>query len=278
MKKFLAIIMLCLVTSGLSYSAVKFNLFLANPRYTGSNYVTFDVMVNVLSGQQWRVGSSNIRIDWFTIPANGISIRAENPAFNPNTNIHGNSSYAAMTTTSILGGGTISLNISWNTTGPCYRFNPGTYTLGSIRFNRLDTNACIRLNFRTNCVVQDSITQCLNPADWTFSTDTTCYRLNGSLGTSTAANEIPNVFRLYTNYPNPFNPSTMIKFDIPKGTHVTLSIYDILGKEVDKLVNGYVQPGSYEVLWDASNYASGTYFYRFESGSFTDLKKMVLVK
>ena len=278
MKKLLitAIFMIVLISTG--NSAVKVNLFLANPRYTGSSYVTFDVMLTVLSGQSWRVGSSNIRIDWVTVPASGVSIRAENPAFNPNTNIHSNGSYAPMTSTSILGGGTISLNIAWNTTGPLYRFNPGTYTLGSIRFNRLDTNSCIRLNFRTNCVLQDSITQLLNPADWTFSNDTTCYLLNGVLGTSNAGNEIPKVFKLYTNYPNPFNPTTNIKYDVPKGTYVTLSIYDILGREIEKLVNGYMQPGSYQVEWNASNYASGTYFYRFESDAYNQVKKMSLIK
>ena len=278
MKKFLTIVIFCLITSGLSYSAVKVNLFLANPRYTGTFYVTFDVMITVLTGQSWRVGSSNIRVDWVTVPPSGASIRAENPAFNPNTNIHSNGSYAPMTTTSILGGGTISLNIAWNTTGPLYRFNPGTYTLGSIRFNRLDTNACIRLNFRTNCVLQDSITQLLNPADWTFTTDTTCRPMNYILAAGSNGNEIPTVFKLYNNYPNPFNPSTAIKYDVPKGTYVTLAVYDILGKELDKLVNGFIKPGRYEVIWDASNYASGTYFYRFGSDYFKDVKKMTLIK
>jgi hypothetical protein len=278
MKKFLTIIMICLISSGISYSAVKFNLFLANPRYTGTFYVTFDVMITVQTGQQWRVGSSNIRIDFVTIPTNGATIRAENPAFNPNANIHSNGSYAPMTTTSILGGGTISLNIAWNTTGACYRFNPGTYSLGSIRFNRLDTNACIRLNFRTNCVIQDSVTQWLNPADWTFTTDTTCYRMNSFLSTGNKNNEIPTVFKLYNNYPNPFNPSTTIKYDVPKGTYVTLTVYDVLGKEVEKLVNGFIQPGKYEVMWDATNFASGTYFYRFDSDRYKDVKRMSLIK
>ena len=59
---------------------------------------------------------------------------------------------------------------------------------------------------------------------------------------------------------------------------MTITIYDVLGKEVEKLVNGYIQPGRYEVEWDAANYASGTYFYRFESLNFTDVKKMSLIK
>jgi hypothetical protein len=278
MKKFLIIIMICLLSSGISYSAVKFNLFFTNARYTGTFYVTFDVMVTVLTGQQWRVGSSNVRIDWVTTPAFGVSIRAENPAYNPNPNLHNNSNYGPMFTTSILGGGTISLNIQRNASGNCYRFGPGTYLLGSIRFNRLDTTSCIRLNFRTNSAIQDSLTALVNPADWTFTVDTTCRPLNYLLAAGNSSNEIPTVFKLYNNYPNPFNPSTIIKYDIPKGTFATIAVYDILGKEIEKLVNGFIQPGSYEVEWNASNYASGTYFYRFDSDRYTDVKKMTLIK
>jgi hypothetical protein len=57
-----------------------------------------------------------------------------------------------------------------------------------------------------------------------------------------------------------------------------LTIYDILGKEVEKLVDGFKEPGSYSIEWDATNYASGTYFYRFDSDRYTDVKKMTLIK
>lgn len=278
MKKFLTIVLFCLIFSGLSYSAVKVNLFMANPRLSGTNYVTFDVMATVLTGQTWRVGSSNIRVDWVTFPASSVSVRAENPAYNANTNISNpsNPNYSVMTTTSISGGTSESLNIT--RLGTCYVLTPGTYTLGSIRFNRIDTNACIRLSIRTTSVMQDSITAMVNPADFTITTDTTCYRIDRFIGTGHTGSEIPTVFKLYNNYPNPFNPSTTIKYDIPRGTYAVLSVYDVLGKEVDKLVNGFIKPGRYEVVWDATNYASGTYFYRFESDIYKDVKRMSLIK
>ena len=96
-------------------------------------------------------------------------------------------------------------------------------------------------------------------------------------------NAIPQHFGLNQNYPNPFNPSTNIKFDIPFVRNaymrsVQLKIFDILGKEVTTLINQQMQPGSYEVEWNASNYPSGVYFYKLTSGSFTDTKKLILLK
>ena len=97
-------------------------------------------------------------------------------------------------------------------------------------------------------------------------------------GTEPISSNIPDRFRLYQNYPNPFNPATTIKFDIPKNTFVNITLFDILGREVRKLVNENRTAGTYEVRFDATDLASGTYFYRIEAGSFTDVKKMILIK
>lgn len=94
-------------------------------------------------------------------------------------------------------------------------------------------------------------------------------------------NRIPDEFKLCQNYPNPFNPNTKIRFDIPPPETIHklyLRIYDILGREIAALVDERLGPGTYEVEWDASNFASGLYFYRIEAGSFIDVKKMVLIK
>ena len=101
-----------------------------------------------------------------------------------------------------------------------------------------------------------------------------------AIGIQPISSEIPREFLLYQNYPNPFNPSTKIKFDLP-GSSVAqtfLSVYNILGKEIAVLINQPMQPGSYEVEWNASNYPSGVYFYKLTSGSFTDKKKFILLK
>ncbi|HRF66649.1 MAG TPA: T9SS type A sorting domain-containing protein [Ignavibacteria bacterium] len=95
---------------------------------------------------------------------------------------------------------------------------------------------------------------------------------------------IPLVFRLSQNYPNPFNPVTKINYDLPKDSKVKIVIYDILGREIKRLVNSELKTaGSYIVDFNASNYASGVYFYHIEAeesngNKFVDSKKMVLIK
>ena len=80
------------------------------------------------------------------------------------------------------------------------------------------------------------------------------------------------------NFPNPFNPITNIKFGISNYTFSKIIIYNILGKEIERLVNEKLKPGEYEVNWDATNYPSGVYFYTIEAGNYVNSKKMILVK
>ena len=90
--------------------------------------------------------------------------------------------------------------------------------------------------------------------------------------------EIPNYYSLAQNYPNPFNPNTSIKFSVPKAVNVTLKVFDVLGKEVATLVNEVKQPGFHTADFNASDLASGIYFYRIDAGEFSSVKKMILVK
>ncbi len=85
-------------------------------------------------------------------------------------------------------------------------------------------------------------------------------------------------FKLFQNYPNPFNPNTKIKYQIPLEEKVTLKIYDILGREVSTLVNEIKSAGIHEINFNASNLASGVYFYRITAGNYSDIKKIVLLK
>ena len=91
-------------------------------------------------------------------------------------------------------------------------------------------------------------------------------------------NEIPKEFRLYNSYPNPFNPSTKIKFDIPKSSCVKLIVYDILGREIKTLVNEKLNAGRYEIDWDGSSYPSGVYFYKLVTDEYFSVKKMLMIK
>lgn len=88
----------------------------------------------------------------------------------------------------------------------------------------------------------------------------------------------PKEYILNQNYPNPFNPTTVIEFVIPKADNVSLKIYDVLGREVATLLNERRNAGVYRVNFNAASLSSGTYFYRLQSGGFTQTKKMILVK
>lgn len=97
-------------------------------------------------------------------------------------------------------------------------------------------------------------------------------------GINQISSKIPAEYKLYNNYPNPFNPSTNIRYQITNNRNTLLVIYDITGKEVITLVNEIQQPGIYEVTFDAGGLPSGVYFYKLYSGDFNDTKKMILIK
>lgn len=90
--------------------------------------------------------------------------------------------------------------------------------------------------------------------------------------------ETPTKIVLEQNYPNPFNPSTTISFELPKNEFVTLSIYDMTGKEIERLVKGYLNSGAHSYSWAAEGITSGIYFYRLQTRSFSQTKKMILLK
>lgn len=91
-------------------------------------------------------------------------------------------------------------------------------------------------------------------------------------------NVVPTAYELEQNYPNPFNPTTTIKFSLPEVTNVKLTIYNALGQKVAEIVNSTLEAGSYSYNWDASNIASGLYFYELNTSNFSSIKKMMLLK
>ncbi len=104
---------------------------------------------------------------------------------------------------------------------------------------------------------------------------------SGQTGIINISNQVPSEFSLNQNYPNPFNPVTKIRFGIPadlSGSNITLTVYDITGKQVSVLVNRNLNAGYYETDFSAAGLASGVYVYRLQSGSFSEQKKMTVIK
>ncbi len=117
----------------------------------------------------------------------------------------------------------------------------------------------------------------INPTGISNWSDT--WRFKTQAATEVGRSEsIPESFALYQNYPNPFNPATTIRFSVNALQHVQLNVYDVLGRAVASLVDRDMQPGMYAVEWNAADVPSGMYFYRLNSGSFSDVKKMLLQK
>jgi len=90
--------------------------------------------------------------------------------------------------------------------------------------------------------------------------------------------EVPQQFLLTQNYPNPFNPSTTIQYSLPHRSHVTLSVFNTLGQQIAQLVNSDIEAGYHELQFNATNLASGVYFYRMQAGGYVETKKLLLVQ
>ncbi len=136
-------------------------------------------------------------------------------------------------------------------------------------------------NFSGSSVV-NGIVKYPNDGDTVYASNSTgLYKIWASvIGINQISTEVPSTYSLSQNYPNPFNPETKFRFSIP-GQSVAqtfLAVYDILGKQVAVLVNQNLQPGTYEVNWNAADYPSGVYFYTLKAGVYTETKKMVLMK
>ncbi len=109
--------------------------------------------------------------------------------------------------------------------------------------------------------------------------------VNSTTDIKNISQDIPVRFNLYQNYPNPFNPSTIIRYSLPEASYVTLTIFDIIGREVAKLIEEVQTAGHKEVVWNAYNYPTGVYFYRIVAQStnksgknYSAVEKLLLIK
>lgn len=105
--------------------------------------------------------------------------------------------------------------------------------------------------------------------------------INKKVYTSVHGNDqsiVPQKFMLHPNYPNPFNPITVIRYELPTNNRVSLSVYDLMGRRIATLVDERQQAGVHEVSWDASGVASGMYIYKLQSDELVQTRKMMLIK
>ena len=97
-------------------------------------------------------------------------------------------------------------------------------------------------------------------------------------GVEETVSGLPSKYQLDQNFPNPFNPVTTIQYSITKSSNVSLKVFDMLGREVQTLVNTMQGPGQYSVMLNAQSLGSGVYFYRLNAGTYTETKKLILLK
>lgn len=276
MKKILTILILLIVMVNASPAQVKVTFSLGN-RTIAAGILSYDLIATVPAGQYWAAGAATIRLNISPNPSTGLTIHPDNPVINPYANISGVNGYQPLKT--IASSPTImSFNILTTNTSGFYRFNPGVYTLGKVRFNVVGALVTDSIKFRVNPPFTSALTT-VNDSTVALVNNSTFNIINPTLtGTGSNVSELPKEFKLYENYPNPFNPTTTIKYDIANNSYVKLVVYDLSGKEVETIVSSNLQAGRYEATWSGSNYASGVYFARIEAGSYKHIIKMLLIK
>jgi photosystem II stability/assembly factor-like uncharacterized protein len=259
----------------------------------------FNNCVQVMMPYMWFGGSfgsvyrsTNGGINWVNVPAPGLAIYVQALHFNSQTGL----GLASSTTMDIsTNGGTsftpLAVPGAGNINGIEGAGNELWYVRGENIYKSTNAGVNWALDHNTGITMLaidfvDNTTGCLE--GWAVGYVGTIVKMTGlTVGTPNNQNSLPETYKLSQNYPNPFNPVTKIEFDVPasnstlsgaKGLHVKLTVTDILGKQVAVLVNENKPAGNYSVNFDASNIPSGVYFYKLESGDFTAVKKMVVMK
>lgn len=133
-------------------------------------------------------------------------------------------------------------------------------------------------SYLTKIASSDNTSGCLLSISTTSYRPNICFQATTATYGNNSSNSLPGKYSLSQNYPNPFNPVTRINYDIPGHEFVNLKVFDLLGREVKSLVNEMKAPGYYSLDFDGSELPSGVYFYRIQSGGFSDIKKMILIK
>ena len=156
--------------------------------------------------------------------------------------------------------------------------NNGSDTVITFRRSRLDSIAR-ELGFSGDSVITTCRLTAYNGLDSIISANNLLVILKStSVGIQNISQQIPDKFKLENNYPNPFNPATNIKFQLPQNSFASLIIYDMLGRELMTLISEELTAGYYHYQFNAENIHSGVYFYKLQTSNYSETKRMLLVK
>ncbi len=166
---------------------------------------------------------------------------------------------------------------------PYYRFLTVKYdSSGNFKWSASYSNILFFNHYSKRILVDSSSNVFVGGTSYSqesSSNDIVVIKYSQMTGIENGSGLIPNQFKLFQNYPNPFNPSTSINYQLPVYSHVELIIRDLLGKEIAVLINENQKAGSYNMIWNASEFASGVYFYNLEiDGKIVGTKRMLLLK
>jgi len=246
-------------------------LYLASELGGSAGYITqigFDVTsVGAPVMSDFKVSFKNTTLTSIsTFETGGFTVAYNPTSYAPTTT---GWNMITMTTPYYYTGGNLLIDICYNNT---------TYT----SYSTVNSTAATGMYYGRYNDLTEPLGGCDYTA-WTLSTGppgraNTRFSFSTALGVSPVTTGILDKFSLSQNYPNPFNPVTRINFAVPKQSFVTLKVYDMLGREIKTLVNEIKTKGYYSVDFDGAEFASGVYFYRFETESFTDVKRMLLIK
>jgi hypothetical protein len=227
--------------------------------------VTAQIRSNIST---FSMGTSNFVI---TYDSSAIGTPALDAAFNFNSGL-----YNAITLTTPAGN-RVSVNIVYNGVAGGGTTVPAVFTnIVRIRFATKRIAGHSNLQWRT---ITPSQTGVFNDAAALVAKGTLFgFDTSPLLAIGVAHGALPTEYSLSQNYPNPFNPSTTIRYGLPQKSTVTLTVYNTVGQQVHILVNGTQDAGYHEAQFDASELASGLYFYRITAGNFVQTKKLLLVR
>lgn len=298
------------VNSGLPNSGVRSIIAIGNTIFTGFDDYN-GVYRSTNNGDNWVRTDTNLRYLTFSFASNGQYLFAgtSNGVYRTSNNgtnwqnvcsylswsltVKGSNIYNAGSNGGGTGGAYISTNYgnSWNIITPgigcifafenyLFASNQGNFLFSTdngnnwINKNEGIVNASFVSIFAYNNFVYAGGFS--NPPNYT----NVLWRrpLNEFTKINSISTNIPKNYFLFQNYPNPFNPSTTIRYELPKNEFVKLVIFDLLGNEIETLVNEKQTAGTYEITFDASQYSSGVYFYKLRTENFSVTKKMLLIK